>query len=159
MDIDEARAKIMELWGRFASPYNNTDKETIASLYGSVLGKVFLPTSCQNCYHDAVIEILTYLRKHNTMAEERKYLLKAGAIINSPIFDNGKIYSNANLSDDVAERYLDMFPEQAVLFQRIPKKTAKTDAGASKAAKVGKSSKKTGTTAQKAAKTEKCESR
>lgn len=155
MSIDDARRCIDDLWGRFASPYNRADKDRIEELYWTVLGKVFIPTSCQNCYHDAVIEIYSYLRKHNTMAEERKYLLKAGAIINSPIFDNGKIYSNQNMTDDVAERYLAMFPEQVVLFQRIPKKTAKTDAGASKAAKVGKSSKKKGTAAQKVAKTAK----
>ena len=120
MTIEEARASIMDLRGRFASPYNQTDKGRIERLYWAVLGRVFRPTSCQNCYHDAVIEIYSYLKKHDTMAEERKYLLKAGAIINTPAFDQGKIYSNANLTDDVASRYLEKFPNQVVLFQKLP---------------------------------------
>ena len=120
MTIEEARASIMDLRGRFASPYNQTDKGQIERLYWAVLGRVFRPTSCQNCYHDAVIEIYSYLKKHDTMAEERKYLLKAGAIINTPAFDQGKIYSNANLTDDVASRYLERYPNQVVLFQKLP---------------------------------------
>lgn len=120
MTIEEARASIMDLRGRFASPYNQTDKGLIERLYWAVLGRVFRPTSCQNCYHDAVIEIYSYLKKHDTMAEEKKYLLKAGAIINTPAFDEGKIYSNANLTDDVARRYLEKFPNQVVLFQKLP---------------------------------------
>lgn len=120
MTIEEARASIMDLRGRFASPYNQTDKGLIERLYWAVLGRVFRPTSCQNCYHDAVIEIYSYLKKHDTMAEEKKYLLKAGAIINTPAFDEGKIYSNANLTDDVASRYLEKFPNQVVLFQKLP---------------------------------------
>ena len=120
MTIEEARASIMDLRGRFASPYNQTDKGLIERLYWEVLGRVFRPTSCQNCYHDAVIEIYSYLKKHDTMAEEKKYLLKAGAIINTPAFDEGKIYSNVNLTDDVARRYLEKFPNQVVLFQKLP---------------------------------------
>ena len=151
MTIEEARASIMDLRGRFASPYNRTDKDLIERLYWAVLGRVFKPTSCQNCYHDAVIEIYSYLKKHDTMAEERQYLLKAGAIINSPVFDKGKIYSNANLTDDVARRFLEMYPSQAVLFQKLPEKET-----GSKEAKVGESSKKEGKAA-KAAKTAKGE--
>lgn len=120
MTIEEARASIIDLRGRFASPYNQTDKGLIERLYWEVLGRVFRPTSCQNCYHDAVIEIYSYLKKHDTMAEEKKYLLKAGAIINTPAFDEGKIYSNANLTDDVARRYLERYPNRVVLFQKLP---------------------------------------
>ena len=128
MTIEEARASIMDLRGRFASPYNQTDKGLIERLYWAALGRVFRPTSCQNCYHDAVIEIYSYLKKHDTMAEERKYLLKAGAIINTPAFDEGKIYSNANLTDDVASRYLEQFPNQVVLFQKLPEPEAEPEA-------------------------------
>lgn len=68
------------------------------------------------------------------MAKERKYILKAGAILNSINFENGKIYSNANLTDEVAERYLAMFPEQSVLFAKYvkPQKATKRAAKAKK---------------------------
>lgn len=155
MTKDEAKRLINDLRGRFSAPYNQSDKETIVELYFAVCGKVFRPTSCQNCYHDAVIEIYNHLKRYNTMAAERHYLLKAGAIINSPVFDKGKIYTNENLTDDVAERYLDMFPSAANLFQRLPEKTAKTDVESKKAAKVGELPTETRKTAQKGRKTAK----
>lgn len=135
MTWEEARQEIFRLRGKFASPYNQSDKVVIERLYLLVLGKRFRPTSCQNCYHDAVIELYLYANK-NTKMTERKYLLKAGAIINTPIFDNGKVYSNANLTDDVAERFLSMFPEKVVLFQKVPEKTAETDVESSPAVSV-----------------------
>lgn len=127
MSIEDAKKLISDLRGRFAFPYNQSDREKIAKLYWEVLGKVFRPTHCQNCYHDAVIEIYGYLKRHDIMAEQKQYVLRAGAIINCPKFDDGKIYSNHNLTDDVARRYLEMFPGQTVLFQRMPEEQAETD--------------------------------
>lgn len=150
MTIEEARASIMDLRGRFASPYNQTDKGLIERLYWAVLGRVFRPTSCQNCYHDAVIEIYSYLKKHDTMAEEKKYLLKAGAIINTPAFDEGKIYSNANLTDDVARRYLEKFPNQVVLFQKLPDPEPEAAPEAEAKPETKKKAKKSGTKNAKA---------
>lgn len=156
MTVEEAKGLIYDLGGRFASPYNQSDKRTIEHLYEEVLGKVFRPTSCQNCYHDAVVEIYHHLTHFNTMAQQRRFLLKAGAIINSPKFDKGKIYSNANMTDDIAERYLDMFPEQIHLFQRA-EKAAETAAESKETPKVDKLSPKKGKTAQKGRKTAKTE--
>ena len=42
--------------------------------------------------------------------------MRAGFIIASPIFHNGKIYTNANLTDKIAEEYIAMFPSQARFF-------------------------------------------
>ena len=159
MTLSEAKREITGLRERYGAPYNSTDKDLIERLYWDVLGKVFKPTSCQTCYHDAVIEIYLQLKNHNSMAAERNYLLKAGAIINSPVFDNGKIYSNANLTDDVAKRYLDMFPESVGLFQRLPEKTAekprKTAKETDDAANVDNVSTKAAKRAQKGNKTAK----
>lgn len=90
------------------------------------------------------------------MAEDKKYLLKAGAIIISPIFDNGTVYSNANLTDDVAKRYLEQFPEQVVLFAKVPE-TAETAAEGQEGAKVDNLTPKAKKRAQKGAKTAKGE--
>jgi hypothetical protein len=78
------------------------------------------------------------------MAEEKKYLLKAGAIINTPAFDEGKIYSNANLTDDVARRYLEKFPNQVVLFQKLPDPEPETAPEAEAKPEAKKKAKKSG---------------
>lgn len=121
MNVEEAKAIVQELKGRFDAAFSSSDKERIEMLYWEVLGKEFKPTSCQQCYHDALIEIYLYLKKYNKMKEKSKYRMRAGFIINCPAFDGGKIYTNDNLTDDVAERYLAQFPQNVEMFQELPK--------------------------------------
>ena len=64
MTLDEVKKIIEKLRGRFDSPYSTSDKSSIEGLYYEVLGKTFRPTSCQQCYHDAVIEIYCYIKKN-----------------------------------------------------------------------------------------------
>lgn len=126
MELSEAKQILKELRGRFDSPYSSSDKSTIEDLYFEVLGKSFRPTSCQQCYHDAVIEMYCYIKKNNSMAEKSNYRLKAGVIINCPNFQGGKIYTNDNLTDKVASDFLKMFPEQVSIFQKVPAEKPKT---------------------------------
>lgn len=120
MTLTEAKQIIGELRGRFDAPFSSSDKSVIGELYNEVLGKTFKPTSCQNCYHDALLEVYNYIKKNNRMAEKSNYRLKAGAIINCPNFNKGKVYCNDNLTDEVASAFLAEYPEQEVLFQKIP---------------------------------------
>lgn len=120
MTLEEAKRLIEELRGRFDAPFSSEDKEVIEKLYAEVLRKRFIPTSCQQCYHDAVIEISCYLKRNGEMKKMCSFVLLAGAIIHSPLFMNGKVFSNENLTDDVAMRYLAQFPNAASLFQKFP---------------------------------------
>lgn len=139
MELNEAKNKVRELRERkeFFAPFNATDKSEIEKLYKAVLGKDFIPTTCQNCYHDAVIELYLYLKNNGKMAEKCNYRLKAGAIINSPSFENGKIYTNDNLTDKVAAAFLAKFPKQSFLFQKMPTKAKVSGKGAKNATKDG----------------------
>ena len=121
MELDDVKRLIEELRGRFDSPFSSEDKETIERLYASVCGKVFKPTSCQRCYHDAFIEIVCYIKRNGKMAEKSNFRLKAGAIIHSPLFEDGKVFTNENMTDEVAMRYLAKYPGQVGLFQAMPK--------------------------------------
>ena len=60
------------------------------------------------------------------MAEKLNYRLKAGAIINCPAFKGGKVFSNDNLTDEIAEEYLKQFPDNVELFQEVPEKKGST---------------------------------
>lgn len=132
MTRENAVSELVGLKERFKSPYNPTDKEMIRDLYLAVLGKVFVPTSCQNCYHDAVIEMWLYLKKDGKMAQQKKFILKAGAILQCPDINAGEVYSNANLTDDVAREYLLKFPSRANLFAKIDKKALSKKKSAAK---------------------------
>lgn len=122
MELTKAKKIIEELRGRFDAPFGSTDKSTIENLYYEVLGKDFVPTSCQQCYHDGLIEIYHYIKKYGKMAEKLNYRLKAGAIINCPAFMGGRVFTNDNLTDEIAENYLKEFPNNVDLFQKVPEK-------------------------------------
>lgn len=121
MKVEDAKTIVEELKGRFEAPFSSSDKAHIVRLYWEVLGKEFKPTSCQQCYHDALIEVYLYLKKYNKMKEKCNYRMRAGFIISCPRFENGKIYTNDNLTDEVAEEYLAQFPKNVEMFQQLPK--------------------------------------
>lgn len=133
MELAEVNKIIEDLKGHFDAPFSSSDKSRIESLYYEVIGKTFVPTSCQQCYHDGLIEIYHYIKKYGKMAEKLNYRLKAGAIINCPAFMGGKVFSNDNLTDEVAKNYLKQFPDNVELFQKVPEEEDKpTDDGAGK---------------------------
>lgn len=139
MSFEEAKIKAERLRGRFDAPFSFSDKKEIEVMYWEVLGKRLSPTNCQQCYHDALIEIYLYLKNNNKMKEKSNYRLRAGFIINTPAFNNGKVYSNANLTDEVAESYLAKYPKQVKMFEVLPKgfsvKSVQTKAKKAEAAK------------------------
>ena len=120
MTYEEATAKVGELKARFDSPFDATDKAVIETLYFEVTRKRFVPTTCQQCYHDALIEIYLKLKKEKAMPKQCNYVMKAGFIISCPDFYNGKIFTNENLTDKVAHEYLMKYPQMEKYFQKIP---------------------------------------
>lgn len=120
MTYEEATAKVGELKARFDSPFDATDKAVIETLYFEVTRKRFVPTTCQQCYHDALIEIYLKLKKEKAMPKTCNYAMKAGFIISCPDFYRGKIFTNENLTDKVAHEYLTKYPHMESYFQKIP---------------------------------------
>lgn len=120
MTYEETTAKVGELKARFDSPFDSTDKAVIETLYNEVTRKRFVPTTCQQCYHDALIEIYLKLKKEKAMPKTCNYAMKAGFIISCPDFYHGKIFTNENLTDKVAHEYLTKYPHMESYFQKIP---------------------------------------
>lgn len=116
--IDDAISRIAELRGRVTSGLSSMEKDEVARLYDEVLGKTFKPTTCRDCYRDACIEMELFLRKNGAMKEKSRYILLNGVIIRE--FGTGKVYSNANLTDKVAEDYLRQYPNQINMFAAYP---------------------------------------
>ena len=139
MTYEEAVSIVEDLRSRFDSPFGASDKATIEKLYFMIARKQFVPTTCQQCYHDALIEIYLILKKLKAMPEQCNYRMKAGFIISCPDFHGGKIFTNENLTDEVAAEYLDKFPGMQDYFQKVPKE--KVDKPAEKKEKAVKDKK------------------
>lgn len=96
-----------------------SDKAEIERLYKEVLDKKFIRTSCNDCYRDAVIEMNVYLKKNGSMKEKSEYGLKNGALLQMG-FGSSEMYTNANLTDEIAEKYLAKNPSGIKFFAKKP---------------------------------------
>lgn len=101
--------------------YTDEEKHEIASLYPQVTQFIFVQRKgCADCYRDACIEMVTYLRKHGKFRERLNFVLRNGVVIQLGGFGSSDFYTNANLCDAVAIAYLREHPNEISLFQRYP---------------------------------------
>lgn len=105
---------------RFRGEYTQKQKREIENLYKQVFRESFTPTSCSNCYHDAVDKMWAYIRKHGDVMPEREFILKHGAVINVGEFGSGRFYIRHTLTDDLAMEYLRKNPVGIREFEAYP---------------------------------------
>ena len=129
MTVDEVKIMLSDLNRGYNIPYSRTEQVTIERLYYEVMGKRLRGCRCPDKWHDAVLEINSYIKKHGKMKEKSNYKLRAGVILQ--IAGSSEIYTNDNLTDEVAAAFLKEHPNAARRFEVIP--TAKKDAEAPKA--------------------------
>lgn len=129
MTVDEVKILLSDLNRGYNTPYSSAEQATIERLYYEVLGKRLSGCRCPDKWHDAVLEINSYIKKHGKMKEKSNYKLRAGVILQ--IAGSSEIYTNDNLTDEVAAAFLKEHPNATGRFEVIP--TAKKDAEAPKA--------------------------
>lgn len=117
MVVDEVVNRMQELGSK--ASLSSSEKMEIERWYHEALGKTFHKTSCGDCYRDAAIEIYLYLKRNGKMKEKSNYSLKNGILL-QPEFGQSTFYTNANLTDEVAEKYLAKHPENINLFSVYP---------------------------------------
>ena len=105
---------------RFRGEYTQKHKREIEALYKQVFRESFTPTSCSNCYHDAVDKMWAYIRKHGDVMPEREFVLKHGAVINVGEFGSGRFYIRHTLTDALAVEYLRKNPAGIREFEAYP---------------------------------------
>ena len=64
------------------------------------------------------------------------YRMRAGFIVSCPTFHGGKIFTNDNLTDEIAEEYIALFPNQSAMFDKVAEKRADTAQGGETTAQV-----------------------
>ena len=117
-EYDTAVKVLTGMESRYKSGFSSTDRAFIDTLYLRLFGKPLRRGACSNCYRDAYIEITVKLRKDKRMPEQSRYKLKAGAVIR--FFGEARVYTNANLTDEAAERYLSGNPLNSAKFATLP---------------------------------------
>ena len=97
--------------------YSTSEIAEIETLYREVLGKKVRDCNCPDRYRDAVLELRIFTKNHLTM-EKSIFRLKPGVVI-VPSNDS-EVYTNNNLTDEVAIAFLKERPGARGLFASIP---------------------------------------
>ena len=103
---------------RYQDGFSSLDRSLLDSLYFNIFGREITNRGCSDCYRDAYMEILIYLKRNKAMPKKSDFVLKAGAIIT--FFGEPKCYSNANITDEAALRFLALNPSNEKLFEKLP---------------------------------------
>lgn len=117
MELNDIVGRLSGLGGQ--TSLSISDKVEIERIYKEVTGKDFIKTSCNDCYKDAVIEMNVYIKKNGKMKEKTNYGLKNGVLLQMD-FGSSEMYTNENLTDEVAERYLAKNSNRANYFAVMP---------------------------------------
>ena len=123
MTVSEAYNTLLAL-SRADKPYSSAEESIISNLYTEVTGKKVRDCNCRDKWADAVIETLLYLKKHNAMREKCNYQLRAGVILH--ISGSSEVYTNDNLTNEVAEKFLKDNPNAVGRFAVIPQPKAES---------------------------------
>lgn len=117
-----------ELFGRVVSKATYTPQEAaqIGAAYLQIFKRQIVQT-CGNCVGDALAELVALYRKNPEKMKEQNscnYKLRAGMLIRLKFGDN-VYYSNANLTDKVAEEYIMAKPSRLSDFEKYPESIVK----------------------------------
>lgn len=118
MTYESTMQRLQEMESRYNDDFSSLDRSYLDSLYYNLFGREITNKGCGDCYRDAYMEICIKLKKTKTMPKKSDFVLKAGAIIT--FFGEAKCYSNANLTDEAALRFLALNPNNEKLFESLP---------------------------------------
>lgn len=118
MDYDSTILRLREMESRYHSGFSSLDRSFLDSMYYMIFGKEITNKGCSNCYRDAYIEIYSKLKREQKMPKKSSYQLKAGAVIT--FFGSSQAFTNANLTDEVAVKYLSLCDDNAKMFSYLP---------------------------------------
>lgn len=118
MTYEETMTRLKEMESRYQDGFSSLDRSLLDSLHFNIFGREITNRGCSDCYRDAYMEILIYLKRNKAMPKKSDFVLKPGAIIT--FFGEPKCYSNANITDEAALRFLAMNPSNEKLFEHLP---------------------------------------
>lgn len=118
MDYKEVMTTLQSMKSHFNDGFSTLDRSYLDRLHYNIFGRDITNRGCSDCYRDAFILINNYLKKNKTMPQKCNYRLKPGAVIQ--FFGKSAIYSNPNLTDEIAEKYLGLNSDNKCMFSDLP---------------------------------------
>lgn len=116
-EYEKTMERLEEMRSRFDSGFSTSDRSFLEALNYRLFSKVITLTGCSDCYRDAYILIHNRLKRDKKMPRLSNYILKNGALLHE--FGTPDYYSH-QVTDEVAEHFLKMNPDDINLFQKFP---------------------------------------
>lgn len=110
--------RLREMESRYNDGFSTLDRSFLDGLHFDLFGKEITNKGCGNCYRDAYIQIFTKLKRDKKMPKKSDFILKPGAVIS--FFGEPQGYTNANLTNEVAIRFIAMNAFNTKLFSELP---------------------------------------
>lgn len=112
MEFQEIKDKVKDLESKIEK-LSKEDKELINEMYQELFNTSVKNCNCRNVYVDSFFQIRKYMKEND---KKRTFFLKNGVLVHW----NGGIYSNLNLTDEVATDYLKKYPSNTQDFSKYP---------------------------------------
>lgn len=130
MDFDQVKKEVDRIGLVIsANPIlDYTTKQRINLIYNILFGRDVKQCNCKDVYTDSFFQIKSYIKNNKVM---KTALLKNGVLVHF----GGKIYTNANLTDEIARAYLQDFPQNEIDFAKLPEKEKGPEKGPEKKGK------------------------
>ena len=93
-------------------------KNEIKEIYKLIFEKTL--SGCSNCIADAYYRILNSKTENREQKTNRKFRLRAGAVLHDKNFNADKMASNVNITDELALYHLANKPDCVVYFSELP---------------------------------------
>lgn len=117
LSYGETMDRLLEMRDRFDSGFSPSDRVFIRETYVLLFRHDIKNIGCSDCYKDAYVEIIHKLKKTQTMPKEKKFILRAGVLLHA---FNGEVFTNANLTDEIAMDALNENVKRFDLFAKVP---------------------------------------
>lgn len=117
-ELQELRVCFDAMRANFDTGFTGKEREEIARQSVRLLNKPVRRSSCRDCYRDAYIEVVKKLGELTEMPKIPDYILKAGVVYQVPC--GNKVYTGANIPNEVAEGWLKKNKTVIKFFQRFP---------------------------------------
>lgn len=127
MTIDEVKSQLSSLYGRRNGTYTSSERGVIEQLYYEVFGRLIRRCSCPDKWRDAVAEIYSHIKRNGKMKQKSNYRLRAGIVLQ--IAGSSQVYTNDNLTDEIAEEFLRIHPKATGRFEVIPAQDNQAEKG------------------------------
>lgn len=118
MDYIETMSTLDSMRSRYEDGFSTIDRSLLDKLHFLLFGREITNRGCGDCYRDAYILIYNHLKKIKAMPKPSLYKLKLGVVIQ--FFGESNVYSNSNLTDEIAERFLAKNSANKRFFSDLP---------------------------------------